>query len=52
MLPDNFDALYAALGIKRKDWTKPAPQQAATTRAKLPTHYQTASSGFYDDKRG
>jgi hypothetical protein len=24
MIPDNFDPLYFALGIKRKDWTKPA----------------------------
>lgn len=25
MLPDNFDPLYAALGIKRKEWTKTVP---------------------------
>jgi hypothetical protein len=23
MIPENFDALWFALGIKRKDWTKP-----------------------------
>jgi hypothetical protein len=24
MIGDNFDPLWVALGIKRKDWTKPA----------------------------
>jgi hypothetical protein len=24
MIPENFDALWFALGIRRKDWTKPA----------------------------
>lgn len=23
-IPDNFDPLWVALGIKRRDWTKPA----------------------------
>lgn len=37
MLPDNFDPLYAALGIKRKEWTKTVPGPAkivTTTRAR------------------
>lgn len=28
ILDDNFDPLWAALGIKRKEWAKPAPQPA------------------------
>ena len=26
-IPDNFDALWVALGIKRKDWASPVQQQ-------------------------
>ena len=25
--PDDFDAVLIALGIKRRDWTKPQPQE-------------------------
>lgn len=27
MIPDNFDPFWIALGIKRRDWTKPAQQE-------------------------
>jgi hypothetical protein len=27
MIPADFDALWFALGIKRKDWTKPQEQK-------------------------
>jgi hypothetical protein len=27
MIPADFDPLWFALGIKRKDWTKPAEQK-------------------------
>jgi hypothetical protein len=27
MIPADFDALWIALGIKRRDWTKPTEQK-------------------------
>lgn len=27
MLPDTFDPLFAALGIRRRDWTQPQPSK-------------------------
>ena len=34
MLPDNFDPLFAALGIRKRDWTKTTPAKTVTaTRA-------------------
>jgi hypothetical protein len=27
MIPENFDPLWIALGIKRRDWTKPVQQE-------------------------
>jgi hypothetical protein len=27
MIPENFDPLWFALGIKRRDWTKPTEQK-------------------------
>lgn len=30
MLPDNFDPLFAALGIRKRDWSKPAPLKTVT----------------------
>lgn len=35
MLPDNFDPLFAALGIRKRDWSAPAPAKTVTaTRAR------------------
>lgn len=31
MLPDNFDPLFAALGIRKRDWSKPVPLKTVTT---------------------
>ncbi|SAL59514.1 hypothetical protein AWB71_03292 [Caballeronia peredens] len=32
-LPDNFDPLFAALGIRRRDWTAPVQPQQPTRLA-------------------
>lgn len=29
MLPDDFDPLFAALGIRRRVWTQPQPQKVS-----------------------
>jgi hypothetical protein len=26
-LPDSFDPYYAVMGVKRRDWSKPVPQE-------------------------
>ena len=41
MLPDNFDPLFAALGIRKRDWTKIVPATPARTReATTPLTYR------------